>query len=139
MGIVQDEEPEPFVPYDDINVANGRKRSRGLTFAENEELIKYQKRLGIATKFISQSAAPGYPQLNKPITAPGANPVWRSASSGVAGYPSNPPPIGANYSYAGASAGNISSSQPVNPKTEERNSKNLSERTSGIKRWFGFS
>ena len=123
----QDE--EPFVPYDQSD-ASTRRRSRGLTFEENIELIKYQKRLGIHVK----QSQPSYPSIasqpvGKPISAP-------ASQSNTFNTPSPYPAAYGGYPQMSQSAASYPSGypaagypQPTPPKVEE---------SAGILKWFGF-
>jgi len=83
MGHMNLEEAEPFNPYEKELNSGSRRRSRGLTYMENIELQKYQKRIGIKLKPKPQAKPKmrpkpsDYPSANlgKPIGKPTKKPV----------------------------------------------------------------
>lgn len=81
-----------FLPYDDIDKVQSRKRSRWLTFAENEELKEYQKRSGIPITESSSTSQPSYPAsipepLGRPIGKPTGVPVIPLPGQAPPSYP----------------------------------------------------
>jgi hypothetical protein len=83
---------KPFLPYDDINIVHQRKRSRALTFGENQELVQYQKRIGIPIN--EEALKPSPPPhsnmsnepLGKPIGKPTNTPIIPLPNQGQHGY-----------------------------------------------------
>lgn len=83
MGYMNLEEAESFNPYEEELNSRLRRRSRGLTYMENIELQKYQKRIGIKPKPNSKPKPKSRPKpsdypstsLGKPIGKPTNKPI----------------------------------------------------------------
>ena len=155
MGVLSVEETEDFIPYENIQKGGVRRRSRGLTFQENIELQKYQKRIGIQPKIphINQnSTIPLCRPIGKPTAAPViplpgqkfVHPSITPSNSGQGHQRSPPapsgPPAPPNYRPSPVIADaccfpNKIPAQPVFPPTAEKSKK----KPTGLKRWFGFA
>lgn len=140
------QEEEPFVAYENMDNSILRRRSRGLTFEENTELMKYQKRSGIHIKSTQAVSYPSIPTGSNTSSAPSGGSAssktgsFRSttgnSSQTYPNYPqANQPTSSFNGAAGGYPTGYPSSNppagypQPVPPRAEE---------SSGIMRWFGF-
>ena len=140
-----------FLPYDDDKVAGPRKRSRGLTYFENEELKKYQEKSGIPV-YQKKKEQTGYPELNKPLGDPIGKPT-NTPVFPLPGQPSNGyPNLNPNYSRppgytnnnipppmpppAGYPAPNLTP-KPAQPQPQTTKSKGGT--LLSMKKWFGVS
>lgn len=87
MGHMNLEEAEVFNPFEDSGDTRVRRRSRGLTYLENEELKKYQKRMGIKSPPIPKTKPQKRPKAKDYPAAPLGRPIGKPTKAPVIGLP----------------------------------------------------
>ena len=144
MGNVTLKDAKPFLPYDDPDKTGLRRRSRGLTFAENEALKQYQISHGLPVHK-PEPKNPAYPSshtapLPKPIGKPTKTPVM-PLPSGQPSYPNLSQPQSHSTSmYQAPQPTYPSQPQPITRANTANSleSSYKSKKPTGIKKWFGF-
>lgn len=139
-----------FLPYDNPDLVGLRRRSRGLLYTENTELIKYQKRIGIPitkpeTNLSYPSIVPSMEPLGKPIGKPTDKPVIPLPGQ-ASGYPSMKGYHSSNMVPSPYPAAGLSQTQAPSPHSaypsmgsHTPGARPDGRTNSGIKRWFGFN